>query len=223
MDSARARSRGTAVLAVAYCVTGCADVGDRAVARFRSLGKKRQEPLWRAAASQCTYVVHCIWLAGVLSISAEGRAQSLMGEVQLLQGDVRNAGSDYIVNVTPISRELVDLRHFICGVDRKRYRQTLGYLERIREEREMLLVLRRMLTEKVVLSARTDQSGKYWLGEIPKHQYLIWGKPRDADSLLFQVLANVILPLDPPTRSLLDHRSHHVLSEICLKLPAKRP
>ncbi len=86
----------------------------------------------------------------------------------------------------------------------------------------MILALRRMLTENLVLSARTDQSGKYRLGEIRKQQYLIWGKPYDADSLSFQVLANVILPLDPPNRSLLDHRRHHVLSEICLKLPAKR-
>ncbi len=69
-------------------VTGCPDIRDRAVARFRSLGKKRQEPLWRAAASQCTYIIHCLWLTGVLSISAEGRAQSLMGEVQLLRWEL---------------------------------------------------------------------------------------------------------------------------------------
>ena len=192
------------------------------VARFCSFGKKPQEPISRTAASHCTYIVHCIWLAGVLSISAEGRAQSLMGEVRLLQDSVTNAGSGYLVHVTPISKELVDLRHFICGVDRERYRQKLVYIEQIREEREMILELRRMLTENLVLSARTDQNGKYRLGEIRKQQYLIWGQPYDADCLSFQVLANVILPLDPPTRSLLDHRRHHVLSEICLKLPAKR-
>ena len=193
--------------------------GRRAAARRRPSPARR---FWRAAASQCTYIVHCIWLAGVLSISAESRAQSLTGEVQLLVGNVTNAGPDYIVHVTPISKKLVDLRDFLCDVDRERYRRGLVFIERIREEREMLLALRRVLTENLVLSARTDQSGKYWLGEVPKQQYLIWGKPSDSDSLSFQVLANVILPLDPPTRSLVDHRNHDVLSEICLKLPAKR-
>ncbi len=77
------------------------------VARFCSFGRKPQEPISRTSASHCTYIVHCIWLAGVLSISAEGRAQSLMGEVRLLQDSVTNAGSGYIVHVTPISNRVL--------------------------------------------------------------------------------------------------------------------